>query len=84
MSKSARQTGKHTPLAQSPGAAHAVCGPRFRAEKHLRIGQSPDCRLLTLVGPGGIGKTRLALRVAEEQAAAFQHGVVLCAAGKLD
>jgi DNA-binding SARP family transcriptional activator len=27
--------------------------------------QNPACRLLTLLGPGGIGKTRLALRLAE-------------------
>jgi hypothetical protein len=35
----------------------------------------PNCRLLSLVGPGGIGKTRLALQAAGEQAHYFLHGV---------
>lgn len=35
----------------------------------------PASRLLTLVGPGGIGKTRLALRAASGKVGEFQHGV---------
>jgi non-specific serine/threonine protein kinase len=34
-----------------------------------------DVRLVTLTGPGGTGKTRLALRAAEEAAPAFPEGV---------
>src|SRR5258707_6444551 len=34
-----------------------------------------DCRLLTLVGPGGIGKTRLAIRAATSCAEQFDDGV---------
>ncbi len=36
-----------------------------------------DYRLVTLTGPGGCGKTRLALRVASELTAAYEHGVWL-------
>jgi len=37
--------------------------------------EDPACRLLTLVGPGGIGKTRLALQAAAEALDVFLHGV---------
>lgn len=37
--------------------------------------ENPGCQLITIVGPGGIGKTRLALAAAADQIGAFQHGV---------
>jgi len=39
--------------------------------------EDPDCRLLTLIGPGGSGKTRLALQAAAGQIGLFSHGVYL-------
>ncbi len=35
----------------------------------------PACRLLTLIGPGGIGKTRLAIQTSSQLPAQFPHGI---------
>ena len=37
---------------------------------------NPQCRLITITGPGGMGKTRLALAAAADQRGNFQHGAV--------
>jgi predicted ATPase/DNA-binding SARP family transcriptional activator len=41
-------------------------------EEHL---VNPNCRLITLTGPGGIGKTRLAMEIAARQNNTFLHGI---------
>lgn len=43
----------------------------------------PACRLVTLVGPGGIGKTRLALQVAASKQDGFTHGAAFVSLASL-
>jgi len=57
-----------TPLTKFVGRTDELAVIR----QHL---DDPHCRLLTLIGPGGIGKTRLAIQAAHERLEAFEHGV---------
>ncbi|HET6318971.1 MAG TPA: helix-turn-helix domain-containing protein, partial [Chloroflexota bacterium] len=64
-----------SPLPDPPTALIGREGLVRAAVALLRLA-APPARLLTLVGPGGVGKTRLALAVAREIQSAYADGVV--------
>lgn len=55
------QSHIHLPLPTNP-----LIGRENELAEIVRLIQDPQCRLLTLSGPGGIGKTRLALEAARQ------------------
>ena len=56
------------------GAADPACRPRARAGAASRAGRRADARCVTLTGPGGTGKTRLALQAAAELVDRYPQG----------
>jgi predicted ATPase/DNA-binding XRE family transcriptional regulator len=85
--KAARVTLADLPADVSPLENLAVPGSNLPAQPTTLIGREQelhtlralllraDVRLVTLIGPGGVGKTRLALHVAAELREAFADGV---------
>jgi len=57
-----------------PAQPNALMGREREMKAILALLQRADVRLVTLTGPGGIGKTRLAISVAQAQLEMFVHG----------
>lgn len=64
-----------SPRSLIPASATSFVGRNAELAEIAYLLSKSDCRLLTLTGPGGIGKTRLALQVARELEASYQDGV---------
>jgi len=63
------------PAPELPAAPTPLVGRRLELAAASALFRGPDVRLLTLTGPGGIGKTRLALALAAELSDGFPGGV---------
>jgi predicted ATPase/transcriptional regulator with XRE-family HTH domain len=76
-------TNEHKVVNNLPFQPTSFTG-RSKELKHIAgIFKGSDCRLLTLTGPGGVGKTRLALEVAGRLAETFRDGVAFVALASL-
>ena len=65
----------HAPRHNLPAQPTPFVGREAVLSKIAGRIRDPGCRLLTLVGPGGSGKTRLALEVGAGLVDDFEHGV---------
>lgn len=64
------------PASILPTSATAFIGREQELTQITNLLSDPGCWLLTLLGPGGIGKTRLAVEVARNSTTNFSDGVI--------
>jgi predicted ATPase/DNA-binding SARP family transcriptional activator len=69
-SEEARSSPVELPVQATP-----FVGRERELKQIAELLEDPTLRLMTLTGPGGVGKTRLALQAARERTAAFSDGV---------
>jgi predicted ATPase/transcriptional regulator with XRE-family HTH domain len=74
-SKPVSTTNISPPKTNLPIFPTPLIGREREVEQLSQLLGDPQCRLLTLVGPGGIGKTRLAVEAASNMQAVFPDGV---------
>jgi len=67
-------TTQTIPRANLPILPTPLIGRQREVAELSKLLQDPQCRMLTLVGPGGIGKTRLAIETASQVQGHFRDG----------
>lgn len=72
------------PPAPPQTADASYVGRVYEQRRILELMQRPDCRLLAVVGPGGIGKTRLVRHVLEDAAGLFADGAAFVSLEDVD
>ncbi|VFQ45902.1 AfsR/SARP family transcriptional regulator [Desulfoluna butyratoxydans] len=82
--KPVKKQKPNLPISNLPAQATAFVGRAGEVTGLVERITSPEVRLLTLTGPGGMGKTRLALQVASLTADRFAHGVFFISLADLD
>lgn len=63
------------PIGNLPAPVTPLIGRELELNQIMERMTDPNCRLLTILGPGGIGKTRLSIAAAESLSTSFQDGV---------
>ena len=72
-----RQSARYPEAARLPKRLLPLVGRKRELDVLKQDLADPACRLITIVGPGGVGKTSLALEAARQAAAGYRDGAVI-------